>query len=61
MVRMSRLFNSETLTDAALMAKGKSVAAFSLAFWVCAISAGRLLSETYKYLNYHQYLMKLKS
>jgi hypothetical protein len=41
-----------------MIARGKAVAVLSLTFWVCAISAGRLLSETYRYLNYHQYLLK---
>jgi hypothetical protein len=58
MYRMKLLFDDGTLSEATVIARGKTVAVLSLTFWVCAISAGRLLSETYKYLNYHQYLMK---
>jgi hypothetical protein len=61
MFRLKRLFDDASLSDDTVIARGKSVAVLSLTFWVCAISAGRLLSETYKYLNYHQYLMKLGS
>jgi len=61
MYRMMRLFDDANLSEAAVLVKGKAVAVLSLTFWVCAISAGRLLSETYRYLNYHQYLMKLGS
>ena len=59
MWRMNRLFQDSSLDDSTLISKGKSVAIFSLTFWVCAVSAGRLLSETYLYLNYHQYLIKM--
>ena len=61
MRRMNLLFDDASLSEALVAARGKTVAALSLTFWICAISAGRLLSETYKYLNYHQYLMKLGS
>lgn len=61
MRRMNLLFKDSSLNESSVIAKGKSVALLSLTFWVCAISAGRLLSETYKYLNYHQYLMKMGS
>ncbi len=61
MWRMSLLFRDASLDDSALIRKGKMVAVLSLTFWVCAVSAGRLLSETYLYLNYHQYLMKVGS
>lgn len=61
MRRMNLLFKDASLSDSSVIAKGRFVAVLSLTFWVCAISAGRLLSETYKYLNYHQYLMKMGS
>lgn len=61
MYKMMRLFDDANLSEAAVIVKGKTVAVLSLTFWVCAISAGRLLSETYRYLNYHQYLMKMGS
>jgi hypothetical protein len=59
MWRMSLLFRDSSLDDSTLISRGKSVAVLSLTFWVCAISCGRLLSETYLYLNYHQYLLKM--
>jgi hypothetical protein len=58
MRRLNLVFDDTSLDDAALIVRSKSAAVLSLAFWVCAISAGRLLSETYVYLNYHQYLLK---
>ena len=61
MYKMMRLFDDANLSETAVIVRGKAVAVLSLTFWICAISAGRLLSETYKYLNYHQYLMKVGS
>jgi hypothetical protein len=58
MRKMNLLFDDASLSDTALMSRGKSLAVMSLAFWIAAVSAGRLLSETYQYLNYHQYLIK---
>jgi len=57
--KMNLLFLDASLDDAALISKGRTAALLSLTFWVCAISSGRLLSETYRYLNYHQYLIKM--
>jgi hypothetical protein len=58
MRKMNILFDDASLSDTALIAKGKSLAVMSLTFWIAAVSAGRLLSETYRFLNYHQYLIK---
>jgi hypothetical protein len=53
MQRMNtRLFGDSTLSEAAMVAKGKLMAKFSLAFWIGAITAGRLLSETARYITY---------
>ena len=56
-----RVFEDESLSEVAMIAKGKTIVIWSLVFWISAIAAGRLLSETYKYLNYGQYLMRTKS
>jgi hypothetical protein len=47
-----RVFNDANLSEAAMIANGKTMAAWSLVFWIGAISAGRLLPETYRYLIY---------
>jgi hypothetical protein len=56
-----RVFGDDSLSEVAMIAKGKKIVVLSLVFWICAIAAGRLISETYKYLNYSQYLMKTRS
>ena len=51
-----RVFSNASLSEADMVAKGKSLAKFSLAFWIAAIWAGRMLSETYTYITYgHKY------
>lgn len=47
-----RVFNDSSLSDADRMAKGKALAAWSLIFWVGAVTAGRLLAYTYTYVSY---------
>lgn len=47
-----QVFSDESLSEAAMIAKGKLMAKFSLAFWVGAVCAGRLLSETSRYFFY---------
>lgn len=48
----SRVFGDVTLSEAAMAARGKSMAIMSLVFWVGAITAGRLLAYTYTYRLY---------
>jgi hypothetical protein len=48
----NRVLSDTSLTEAAMMAKGKVFAAWSLIFWLGAIAAGRLLAYTYTYLTY---------
>jgi hypothetical protein len=48
----TRVFDDGSLSEAAMIANGKTMAAWSLVFWIGAISAGRLLPETYTYLIY---------
>jgi len=46
-----RVFNDASLTEAAMMAKGRAFAIWSLVFWVGAVTAGRLLAYTYTTLT----------
>lgn len=46
------VFASDTATDADRMTRGAILAKWSLALWVGAITAGRLLAYTYKYITY---------
>ena len=48
----SQVFSDSSLSEAAMVAKGKVMAKFSLVFWTCAVCAGRLLSETARYFFY---------
>jgi hypothetical protein len=52
-----RVFDNASLSEPDMMAKGKTMAWASLILWASAITAGRLLSETYIYLTYHAYLL----
>ncbi len=48
----ARVFGDASLSDASMIARGKTMAMWSLALWIGAIAAGRLLAETFKYLTY---------
>jgi hypothetical protein len=48
----NRVWSDSSLTEAAMMAKGKTFATWSLILWVGAITAGRMLAYTYTYLTY---------
>jgi hypothetical protein len=53
MWRLDRqVFGDTSLTEAAMIAKGKIMAKWSLVFWIGAVGAGRLLSETSRYFFY---------
>jgi hypothetical protein len=43
------------MSEAEMIAAGRTLAKLSLFFWFVAISLGRLLSETYTYLTYGHY------
>jgi hypothetical protein len=47
----TRVFNDASLGEAAMMAKGRAFAIWSLVFWVGAVTAGRLLAYTYTTLT----------
>jgi len=47
-----QVFADITATEAAMMARGATLAKWSLALWIGAISAGRLLAYTFKYILY---------
>jgi hypothetical protein len=46
------VFADTTMTEADMMARGATLAKWSLVLWVGAISAGRLLAYTYKYITF---------
>lgn len=51
-----RVFSDPSLSESDMVARGKTLAKFSLVFWIAAIWAGRMLSETYTYITYgHKY------
>ena len=53
MAKMSkRVFGDSSLNEAAMVAKGKLMARLSLIFWIGAVGAGRVLSETARYFFY---------
>lgn len=51
----TRVFGNLSLSDAAMEAKGKTLAGWSLFLWAGAITAGRLLAYTYTYIMYGRY------
>ena len=46
------VFEDTSLSEADMMARGATLAKWSLILWFGAITAGRLLAYTYKYLTY---------
>lgn len=48
----TNVFDDSTLSETAMMARGASLAKWSLALWVGAITAGRLLAYTYRYVTF---------
>jgi hypothetical protein len=46
------VFGDASLNEAGMIAKGKLMAMCSLVFWIGAVGAGRLLSETARYFFY---------
>ena len=47
-----QVFGDASLSEAAMIAKGKIMAKWSLVFWIGAVGSGRLLSETARYFFY---------
>ena len=47
-----QVFDASGLDEKSMMARGATLARWSLLLWIGAISAGRLLAYTYKYLTY---------
>ena len=47
-----QVFQDSSLNEAEMIAKGATLAKFSIFLWFGAIAAGRLLAYTYKYLTY---------
>ena len=48
----TRVFDNLSLSEAEMIAAGKTLAKWSLFLWFLAITAGRLLAYTYTYLYY---------
>ena len=48
----SRVFEDPSLSEESMMARGVTLAKWSLFLWFGAITAGRLLAYTYKYLTF---------
>ena len=48
----SRVFEDSSLSEAEMMGRGATLAKWSLILWFAAITAGRLLAYTYKYLTF---------
>jgi len=48
----SRVFDDPTLNEAAMIARGRTLAKWSLVLWIGVITAGRLLAYTYTYLTF---------
>lgn len=47
-----QVFQDSSLSETEMMAKGATLAKFSILLWFGAITAGRLLAYTYKYLTF---------
>lgn len=47
-----RVFSDSSLTEPAMMLKGRSLAVWSLVLWLGVVTAGRLLAYTFSYINY---------
>ena len=53
MLRIEKVvFSDESASEEVRLARGKSLAARSLVVWIAALSAGRFLAYTFKYLLY---------
>lgn len=53
MLRIQReVFGKSGLSEEEMMARGAALAKYSLVLWFAAITAGRLLAYTYKYLTF---------
>jgi hypothetical protein len=48
----TRVFDDSSLNEDEMMVRGKTLAKWSLVLWLGAITAGRLLAYTYKYLTF---------
>jgi len=46
------VFDDSSLTDSEMMEKGMTLAKWSLTLWLGAITAGRLLAYTYRYVTF---------
>ena len=52
LTKLQRIFAGTTVTETEMMARGATLAKWSLGLWIGTISAGRLLAYTFKYILY---------
>lgn len=52
LTKLSAIFADPAATDADLVARGATLAKWSLGLWIATITGGRLLAYTYKYILY---------
>ncbi len=52
MTKLNSVFDDSTLDEPAMTDRGKALAKWSLVLWIAAITAGRLLAYTYRYITY---------
>jgi len=52
LTKLREVFADPMATDADLLARGSTLAKWSLGLWIAAITGGRLLAYTYKYILY---------
>jgi hypothetical protein len=48
----ARVFGNDGMSESEMMMTGKTMAKWSIVLWIAAITAGRLLAYTYRYLYY---------
>ena len=48
----TRVFGDSTLSESAMMQKGRALAVWTLVLWAGAVTAGRMLAYTYSQINY---------
>ncbi len=52
LTKLTAVFSDPSASDAELVARGATLAKWSLGLWIAAITGGRLLAYTYKYILY---------
>jgi hypothetical protein len=50
-----QVFGDDSMSESAMMQRGRTLAKASLCLWIGAITAGRLLAYTFTYLLYNRF------